>query len=294
MANIFEDELDNSNTSRYSQSINPNSVYLVDRPNTRQKKRKIARSKKRKSWASSLPNGRAELAVMTGFIFFIAFLMLNVIGPWKMVNNLRVVGNTYVSENLILSAAKIRSIDYFNQVVKNRQEIEKRIIESNPLVSDIVFERPSQWSTVIRVNEQKVVGIIEENGSQSPLIGNGKILYTYAIAQGVERVPLIKDNGQKGKLVDLAASLRQFSPDLLARVSQVEVANDVNKPQLVYLVMEDGMIVQGHMPTLAEKMERYDQMMEIVGNQRGTLNLEVGAYFTPQVNLNNSVKLDVN
>ena len=45
--------------------------------------------------------------------------------------------------------------------------------------------------------------------------------------------------------------------------------------------MRDGNLVKAVLPTFNHKMTFYNQMLKELGDKKGTLNLEVGAYFTP-------------
>ena len=58
--------------------------------------------------------------------------------------------------------------------------------------------------------------------------------------------------------------------------------------------MKDGNIVKAIIPTLAEKMAFYPQIKAQLKERQGTIDLEVGAYFTPFQEDTNSVKLNHN
>lgn len=297
MANIFEDEFGPETPQLVLNTKDSNIEWRNNsRPTSDNKSRQVTRDFGRNIHA--LPKGKGQLGLMTVFIFLLLFVSTWMISPIHWVNSLSVSGNTFVSSQEIISVSGVRSIDNFREVVRNRQQITKIIKEAYPVISDITFIRNGWAGATIQVNEHQIVGWVENGDKIAPLLENGQILLLDKDSINNDllqaQYPKIVSNGQQGKLVDVANALRQLTPEVLSKIGEVEVLTELAKPKAVILTMRDGMFVKAQTPTLAEKLNRYDEMMAVVGQQRGTLNLEVGAYFTPDIEDANSVKLDSN
>ena len=58
--------------------------------------------------------------------------------------------------------------------------------------------------------------------------------------------------------------------------------------------MKDGNKARAVISTFAQKVNFYPEMVQQIGDQIGTINLEVGAYFIPEQSNTNSVNLNIN
>lgn len=245
-----------------------------------------------------LPSGRMELGIVTFVILFLLILSAWTISPYHWVNQIQVTGNRLVPTNTIIQASGIRSIDKVKSVMKQKAAITDSLQAASPIIADVVLDRDSFRQLTLVVTEHDIVARVIEDQQVLALLENGTTLdfskTNWDQSSLIAALPAVDTKGQKGKLVDLAQALRQLDPQILGQIESITLSNDLTKPKAVSLVMKDGMLVKAQTPTLAEKLNRYDQMMAIVGQNRGTLNLEVGAYFTPTVENSESVKLDAN
>lgn len=284
MPNIFQDEMDYSiEIERYKNQENSN--HFSKRKHTR-------------SLTDGLPSGRVELGAVTSVLLMLVWLFAWQIMPFNKINHLTVTGNELTSSESIIVSSGIREIDDVKEIMKNRQKIEDLIIEANPMVSSIVFER-AQWNQFnLNIVEHQVVGFVEVGADTYPLLENGELLDTVAnniqIQKAWENFPFVDTHNQKGKLVDVAAALGQIEPEILTLIDRVSISTNLSKPNGIELYMNDGMYIKAITNTLAEKINQYPKMKQIIGDQVGMISLEVGAYFTPEIANANSVKLDAN
>lgn len=293
MPNIFQDELESMNQINQIDTQNNEQETTVNLPLSRRKL-----NKHQNKWLSNLPTGRVELLAVTAVLFMLMWVFGWHLSPINKVNHLTISGNELTNTESILYASGIRRIDSLKNIMAERKDIEHEIKSLNPIVSSVVFERPSWQQLNLSILEYSVVGLVEENDRIYPLLENGEVLDTemnqITIKHEWSDFPLIVSNEQKGRLVELAIVLKKIDPELLKLLHQIEISEDQNKPNAIEVVMKDGIYVKAITNTFAEKVKHYPQMKAIIGNQKGTINLEVGAYFIPEVANANSVKLDAN
>lgn len=293
MPNIFEDDFDNLEQFNQQLEAEVNDVITSNQ--------RIVRSqpvKKPIKWTSGLPTGRIELACVTAVLFIFMWTFWWQLAPFNKVNHLTVSGNEIAESEMVAYTSGIRSLDTIKDVMAKRDQIEKNIISHNPIVSGVVFDRVNWRQLDIKVSEYHIVAIAEVEGELYPLLENGEILVdsNQYLQDNMERfkLPRILNVEQKGKLVAVATALRRIEPDVLALIDTVELSKDLNRPNNLTMKMKDGMYVKAVASTVAEKINKYPAMKKIIGDQMGTVNLEVGAYFTPEVEGNNNIKLDTN
>ncbi|MBR7928118.1 cell division protein FtsQ/DivIB [Aerococcaceae bacterium zg-ZUI334] len=298
MPNIFEDDLiveqkKVNNIQNHRQGSPSNR-----RPRPRNLTHLQPVQRQKINWTKGLPKGRAELFSVTAILFMVMWLCGWQLLPFNKVNHL-VVGNTrFAHANEVVAASGIRSLDSVKEVIANRESIEEQIVQANPIVSNIVFQRNSWKQLDMVVNEHQIVAIVQDGTRYFPLLENGDLLDVELNATQVksdwQKVPLIDQVSQQGKLVATARALKNINAEVLENIAVVRMSTDLNKPNGLTLMMKDGMLVKAINSTLAEKINKYPKMRQLVGNQAGLINLEVGAYFTPEVANANSIKLDNN
>lgn len=293
MPNIFEDELDNVRQFNEQLEAEVNDVITSNQ--------RIVRNKPEKApinWTKGLPTGRVELASVTAVIFILMWTFGWQLAPFNKVNHLTVSGNEIAESEMVAYSSGIRSLDTIKNLMANREQIEKNIIKSNPIVSGVVFDRVNWKQMDIKVSEYHIVAIVEIEGELYPLLENGEILVesNKYLQENMDRfnLPRILNVEQKGKLVTVATALRRVEPDVLALIDTIELSKGLNRPNHLSMKMKDGMYVKAVASTVAEKINKYPAMKKIIGDQMGTVNLEVGAYFTPETEGNNNIKLDTN
>ncbi|MBS4455649.1 cell division protein FtsQ/DivIB [Tuanshanicoccus lijuaniae] len=251
------------------------------------------------NWTKGLPvKGRIELFSVTAVIFMVMWLCGWQLLPFNKVNQLLVRQNKFASTQEVAAASGIRSLDSVKDVMAKRESIEKQIIQKNPIVSGVVFQRKNWKRLDMVVKEHLIVAIVQDGARYYPLLENGELLgielNKTQVKSDWQKVPLIDQVSQQGKLVATARALKNINDEVLEKIAVVRMSTDLNKPNGLTLLMKDGMRVKAINATLAEKINNYPRMRELIGNQAGLINLEVGAYFTPEVANANSIKLDSN
>lgn len=246
-----------------------------------------------------LPRGLIKLTS----IFFIIYLLMLIAGwqllPFNKVNQVVVTGNNYVESDAIKSSSRVRASDTVDDVVSQRQAIEAKIIEENPIVESIVITRDNWMQLQMKVTEHQVVAKVEMNGHYVPILTNGELLddeitISTITSEALNNLPTLSGFSKKGKIIELTTILRQVEPAVLANIDTIQLSNDPQKPNGIHVQMKDGNVVRAIISTFAQKVNFYPEMVQQIDGQIGTINLEVGAYFTPNSGNANSVNLGTN
>lgn len=257
---------------------------------------KINDSKDNQSNAK-LPDGKITLLA----VFVLIYLTMLVSGwqilPFNKVNQVVVTGNELVPTSYIKASSRIFSFDDVDKVISQRQEIEATIKDENPLIESVVFSRPKWNQLELNVVEHDLVGLVNMNGYH-PVLNNGDVIDASSNQQlatiAMDSLPELVGFDTSGKLATVAQGLRQIDSDILAMMETIHYIEDPNKPNAIEVHMEDGNVIKAIISTFAQKVQYYPNILSQLGGQIGTINFEVGAYFTPNGTNANSVKLDNN
>lgn len=253
----------------------------------------------RMNWTKGLPSkGKFELFCVTIGIFVIMLVLFWQINPIRKVNNLVVQGESVASETAILQASGISHLETVKSVLNRQSDIVESIQSANPTIEQVELIREDWKSLIIQVKDYEIVGVVEENGLYYPLLSSGDMLaMEISDAQRILdwiAYPVVISPNYKGQLQTIAGVLKQISPEIREKIDRIALSTNLNQPNRIELLMKDGLYVKGNTVTLAEKIVAYDKMKQLIGDQKGTINLEVGAYFTPEIDTNQSIKLDAN
>lgn len=246
-----------------------------------------------------LPKGLVKLSS----IFFVIYLMMLISGwqllPFNKVNQLVVTGNNYVASEAIAYSSRIRSTDTVDEVISQRQLIEEKIIEENPIIESTVITRDNWMHLQLKVTEHQVVAKVVVNGQYVPILTNGELLddqttLSTITEDALNNLPTVSGFSQKGKLIELTTILRQVEETVLVNIATIQLSNDPQKPNGIEVLMKDGNKIRAIISTFAQKVNFYPEMVQQMDGQIGTINLEVGAYFIPGNENANSVNLSTN
>lgn len=234
-----------------------------------------------------LPNQRLKLlAVFVGIatIFTICFKDLL---PINRVNEIRVAGNNMVSSEEIIQASKLHHLDRIDRVYAQEKDIKKMMKKSLPMLDTITFERQNWQSLKMNVTEFDMIALMENEGILTPVLSSGDLLiFDGENVDGQDLkdyLPLLVDFDQKSKISDLANNaLRNLDSQVLNNIDKITYNQDPTKQNAIVVSMKDGNEVHAIINTFAHKMSYYPQMVNQLEGRKGIINLEVGAYFTPQ------------
>ena len=225
------------------------------------------------------------------------FLACLQILPFNRVNQVKVTGIESSLADSVAKSSRIIPFDSKKEVLRQRHAIIKKIKEENPQVDQVEI-KADQWPYLeLAVTANDFLAILPSDSSDTIyyLLSSGD---SFEMDQDqrnqVTSLPKLYDFKDQDKLNLLASSLSHLDKNLLKDIDSIYLSQNTNKPNTIEVKMKDGNVVKALMYTFSQKMQYYPQMVQELGGRQGIINLEVGAYFTPMDNSDNSVKLDTN
>ena len=233
-----------------------------------------------------LPTGKIKL-----FSIFVVLCLVLIVAGWRMlpmhyVNGVTVSGNTYVASENIIASTGIENWFTVKDVMAQRKTVENNILQANPLISSVTLQR-NNWAAInLAVEERQVVARLKEGNQWIPVLDNGmwgEISHQLSTQQTADLMsyPILLATSQSGKLTELTTMLKDTPAELRQQIETIQLSQDANKPMALEAKMKDGNTVKAITSTFNQKMKYYANMVTAVGNRKGIINLEVGAYFTP-------------
>lgn len=233
-----------------------------------------------------LPDNRLQL-----FAFFLCLLVFYLYNGWlllpfQMVNSIMVSGNNYIDTQAIVTSSRITDLDQYKTVKAQEKAIEKKMKEELPILESLKINRPSYKEVELKVTEYDIVALMNVNNTVRPVMANGELIMDDNVeidkGQLANQLPELLGFNQKGKIIDLTNNaLRTIPNDLLEKMKTITLSTDPAKPNTILVQMKDGNRVQAIINTFSDKIAYYNQILDQLKGKKGVINLEVGAYFTP-------------
>ena len=186
----------------------------------------------------------------------------------------------------IVAASGIRDFDRVKDIMAKRKSIEQAIMKENPLVSKVTLRRPNMQSLQLEIEEHAIVAKIKSGDQWIAVLDNGtwgdfSASVAAKEAVNLDQLPELLVQAPSGRVTELTTMLKQTPPDILSQIESLKLGQEASKNSAFEAKMRDGNLVKAVLPTFNHKMTFYNQMLKELGDKKGTLNLEVGAYFTP-------------
>lgn len=234
-----------------------------------------------------LPNQRLKLLAVFVGIATIFILCFKDLLPYNRINHIQVAGNDMVSSQEIIQASKLHHLDRVDRVYAQEKDIKKMMKKSLPMLDTINFERKNWQTLQVNVTEYDMIALMESQGVITPVLSSGELLSFEGQNVNGEylrgELPLLADFDQKSKISDLSNNaLRKLDEDTLQNIEKISYVQDTDKQNAIIVDMKDGNQVHAIINTFAQKMAYYPQMIDQLEGRKGIINLEVGAYFTPE------------
>lgn len=213
-------------------------------------------------------------------VFTLAILAsLYTISAYSEVQDVSVEGTTEVYDQEVFNYSSIALGDSVLGTYFGREEIESRIIEAIPQVSDAELNVTGLQSVTITVSEFETVAFLQTEDLYQKILENGVIL-DETMPRITSSQPILLNFTQGEALDRMLATYEEVEEQVRSLISEIEHLDDSRNPMLVRAFMNDGNEVIASIPTFAERLNYYLQMRETVDEQ-GVFDLEAGAFFIP-------------
>ncbi|WP_407389605.1 cell division protein FtsQ/DivIB [Carnobacterium jeotgali] len=269
-------------------------------------------NKNQKSLENTMPKLKKQrqkklIARLITLILLFSFAILVVvyfISPLSKVDMLSVSGTKEVADQEIIDVSQIKSGDNLWKVFFERKEISKNVLSELPQVKSMEISFDGLNDYTIKIEEYQTVAYLAEENKYYNILENGKIV-NESRKVSIGNPPIFKSFEENKALKEMIVQYKLLNENIQNSISEVEYTPSEIDDYLIKLYMNDGNEVIASIPSFAEKMIYYPDMVKKIGDQKGTFNIEVGAYFSPfefsneknkepkTVSDENSVKLDL-
>lgn len=196
------------------------------------------------------------------------------------VGTLSVEGSNEVLDQQVIDQSSVRSGDSLWNTYLNREQIEEQIVSALPQVADVSLIFSGLNDFTFEIEEYHTVAYIAEEEGYHKVLENGKVLEDqYATSIGNQPVFI---NFEEGDALDrIINQFDELDENIQRLISEIEHVESDRNPLLVRAYMNNGNQVLASIPSFADRMNYYPQMVEAVDGQHGLFDLEAGAFFTP-------------
>ncbi|HLR92228.1 MAG TPA: cell division protein FtsQ/DivIB [Atopostipes sp.] len=217
---------------------------------------------------------------IVGINVAIIIILAYFISPLSEVNTISVEGNTAVYDQEIIDQSGLLSGDSVLETFRARDNVANQVVDGLPQVSESTVEVNGFNDVVIRVKEFDTVAYIAQDTSYLRVLENGTVLDdAYSVSIGNQPVLTKFEEGETLNL--MIEELSKVEQPILNLISEIELVSDRKNPLFIRVYMNNGNRVLSSIPTFAEKIPYYPQMVKAVNGKKGVFDMEVGVYFTP-------------
>ncbi len=217
---------------------------------------------------------------IVGVNLVVIFILGYFISPWSKVGTISVEGNENVYVQQVIDESHIQSGDSMLDIYRETETIGQQITEQIPQISKAKAEITGLNDIVLQVEEFSTVAYIANEGSYLRVLENGTVLEdVYDVSLGNQPV---LSNFEEGEALNLIIEeMSQLDPSILHLISEIELVENRTNPLFIQAYMNNGNRVLSSIPSFAEKISYYPQMVQAVSGMKGVFDMEVGVYFTP-------------
>lgn len=227
---------------------------------------------KSKVWLRYIPIVVINLIIILILGYFIS--------PWSKVGTVSVEGNNAVYVQEIIDESGVQGGDSLIDTLQNREDIANRVTEQLDQVEKTSVDVSDVNNVTIQVEEFNTVSYIDDDGSYLRVLENGTVLEEpYDVPIGNQPV---LSNFEEGEALNLMSEeISQLEAPILNLISEIELVESRSNPLFIRVFMNNGNRVLSSIPSFAEKISFYPQMVQAVDGQQGVFDMEVGVYFIP-------------
>jgi len=219
---------------------------------------------------------RNLLLILTPLIVLLGFFGY-MVSPLAKVGLVNVTGVSALPEQTIIDASKLSSKDYVLKLLFDKHPVVKRV-EQVAGVKTAKVSISGMNTVTLHISEYAPVGYVYKNGLYYLVLSSNEVV-KQGIKNPSDNYPVLTGFTTQ-ELPRISTALRAIPKAVRQDIAEVKATRGGANPYQVRLNMGDGNQVIADSRTLAKKMHYYPSMVADL-KQTGTLDLEVGAFFTP-------------
>lgn len=215
---------------------------------------------------------------------FLASLIwgLYFISPLSKPKEIYVYGNRQVAVETIQEQAGIKKGKSIWGILSEHEMIRKRLTAQNPKIKDVSVTMSGLNTIQLTILENPAIGYYVEDGQYKELLADAQSISVEELTNKENYPELV--NFTEESRTQLANQLEKTSPSVISSIRQIQYVDPEQKPLKLHLKMNDGMKVVGTLKDIGEKLNYYPSILKQLPKKSGTIDMEVGIFYTPDVN----------
>lgn len=196
------------------------------------------------------------------------------------VNMVSVHGTNLIVNQDVIDASGLSDKSYVPHLLMARKQVEKRIESRIPAAKTVQIKMVGMRDVAINVQEYPATGYLDKNDGYHVVLSTGAVMKaeTNHPKQGL---PVFRGFTKVRDLRKMIKLVNQFPVAIRRDVSEITATNGDANPYQITMSMNDGNEVIADERTVVKKIKYYPSIVAQVKGQ-GTVDLEVGAFFTPK------------
>ena len=215
---------------------------------------------------------------------FIASMVWGVyfISPLSKPKEIYVYGNRQVAVETIQEQAGIKKGKSIWGILSEHDMIRKRLTARNPKIKDVSVTLSGLNTIQLTILENPAIGYYVEDGQYMELLADAQTVQTEETSNK-EGYPELMNFDEESR-TQLANQLEKTSPSVISSIRQIQYVDPEQKPLKLHLKMKNGMKVIGTLKDIGEKLNYYPSILKQLPKKSGTIDMEVGIFYTPDLN----------
>lgn len=194
------------------------------------------------------------------------------------IENVQIEGAHLYDKNYYLEASDLQPGDKLWGFTKSEVKNKLEEIEGVQLV-DVA----RKWfrSVAISVTEWNPIAYLEVEGKYSILLESGEVLKQEELVI-TEDAPVLNGFTDNKLQKQMTTQLTRMENNSYQLISEIIYTGTKDSPDSITVFMNDGYEIKALLPTFAEKMMYYSEIVaQLTNEEKGVIDMEVGTFFTP-------------
>lgn len=243
-------------------------------------KKKIVKPEKNKKKSKGIRNA----TLLKGIFIVCAGWSLYFISPLSKVSEIEVVGLEQVPIELVQEKDGIVKGQSIWTVLANRYKTAESLKEASPKIKNASVELLAWNKMRLNIEENPAVGYYRSEDNSYELLADGQVIETENNLSSKDYPELVQFT-QENQYQSLAKQLNKVSSGIIKEIAQIQYPNDSKNHLKIYLKMKDGNRVIGTLKDIGDKLPYYPSISKQLNGKKGTVDMEVGIYFTPDTTI---------
>ena len=224
--------------------------------------------------------GITNATLLKGIFIVCAGWSLYFISPLSKVSEIEVVGLEQVPIELVQEKDGIVKGQSIWTVLANRYKTAESLKEASPKIKNASVELLAWNKMRLNIEENPAVGYYRSEDNSYELLADGQVIETENNLSSKDYPELVQFT-QESQYQSLAKQLNKVSSGIIKEIAQIQYPNDSKNHLKIYLKMKDGNRVIGTLKDIGDKLPYYPSISKQLNGKKGTVDMEVGIYFTP-------------